>query len=35
MMWRHMVGGDELESTRVMCRIDVEVSGETSPSGRQ
>ena len=34
-MWRHMVGGDEMESTRVMLRIDVEVSGENSPSGRQ
>lgn len=28
MMWRHMVGGDELESARVMWSIDVEVSGE-------
>jgi len=35
MMWRHMVGGDELESARVMWRIDVDVSGETIPTGRQ
>ena len=35
MMWRHMVGGGELVSARVMWRIDVKMSGENSPIGRQ